>query len=228
MLGRPRVPRMACVAPLILSEMSGATAAGSADMEAAARFIRSRGHSDAVTQRILKELSDPGWAVPKGDMHKFVVSLAGRWEVGEDAGLESLALSIVRQLALEGGSNKLHVWIRPPSGERPFKCEAFEGMTLRDICISGEDEGSLLLKEYLECACSGVMACSTCHVYVGDKWVDSLPPIPDEEEDMLELAYERSDSSRLGCQIILSAALDGLEISLPKGANNMFDDIPFG
>lgn len=44
-----------------------------------------------------------------------------------------------------------------------------------------------------------------------------------EEEDMLDLAYERRDTSRLGCQIILSPKIDGLEVEIPPGVNNLFD-----
>ena len=49
----------------------------------------------------------------------------------------------------------------------------------------------------------------------------------DDEEDMLELAYERRDNSRLGCQLVLSPAIEGMCIEIPKDANNMFDHIPF-
>ena len=197
------------------------------DLAAASSFVRARGHTNAVTDRILAELSDPGWGVPKGGLHKFVVSLAGRWEVGEDAGLESLATSIKRQMALEGGKATVRVWVLPPAGERPILCSALEGMSLRDVVESGEDDGSALLSEYLECACSGVAACSTCHVYVGEEW-SARVPVSEVEQDMLDLAYEPTALSRLGCQITLSPELDGLEIRLPRGANNLFDDIPFG
>jgi len=44
---------------------------------------------------------------------------------------------------------------------------------------------------------------------------------------MLELAFERKDESRLGCQILLAPELEGLEIQIPKGVNNMFDVLPF-
>jgi len=74
------------------------------------------------------------------------------------------------------------------------------------------------------------MACSTCHVYVSDEWWDAsgtdthkIGPPSEAEEDMLDLAFDRRDTSRLGCQIVLSPNLEGLEIHLPKGANNLFD-----
>ena len=47
------------------------------------------------------------------------------------------------------------------------------------------------------------------------------------ELDMIDLAHEPTDFSRLGCQVILKPELDGLRVTIPGGANNMFDDIPF-
>ena len=72
------------------------------------------------------------------------------------------------------------------------------------MCEYGDGQGSDLLSEYLECACSGVMACSTCHVYVESEETRCVLGDPSEdEEDMLDLAFERKDAlSRLGCQII--------------------------
>jgi 2Fe-2S ferredoxin len=84
-----------------------------------------------------------------------------------------------------------------------------------------------MLRDHLECACSGVMACSTCHVYVAPAWWDRVGAPCEAELDMLDLAHEPSDYSRLGCQLVFSRALDGLELSLPSDSNNLMDDIPF-
>ncbi len=71
----------------------------------------------------------------------------------------------------------------------------------------------------IEGACGGAMACATCHVYVHpDWWSKSLPDDgarSDEEEDMLDLAFDVNDLSRLGCQIVIDEALDGLVVALP-------------
>merc|ERR1712066_186888 len=80
-------------------------------------------------------------------------------------------------------------------------------------------------REMIECACSGVMACSTCQVYVHDDWFGKVGEPCEAETDMLELAHDPRDTSRLGCQLKLRADLDGLEITVPDGANNMFDHI---
>lgn len=63
--------------------------------------------------------------------------------------------------------------------------------------------------------CGGACACSTCHVYVAPEWLDRLEPAEEMEEGMLELAFEPRANSRLSCQIHISAALDGLEVTVP-------------
>ncbi len=70
----------------------------------------------------------------------------------------------------------------------------------------------------IEAACEGSLACATCHVIVDPEWYDKLKPASEEEEDMLDLAFGLSRTSRLGCQIMLNADLDGLVVSLPPVA----------
>ena len=73
----------------------------------------------------------------------------------------------------------------------------------------------------LEGTCEGQMACSTCHVVVAPEWFDKLPPASEDEEDMLDLAAGVTRTSRLSCQIVLSEALDGLEVRVPEEARDM-------
>jgi ferredoxin len=75
-------------------------------------------------------------------------------------------------------------------------------------------------KQPLEGACEGVMACSTCHVLVAEKDFARLPPASEEEEDMLDLAAFAGRTSRLACQILMSGALDSLDVTIPPGAAN--------
>ncbi|HIJ63244.1 MAG TPA: 2Fe-2S iron-sulfur cluster binding domain-containing protein [Rhodospirillaceae bacterium] len=76
----------------------------------------------------------------------------------------------------------------------------------------------------LEGACEGSLACSTCHVIVAEEWFKRLPAPSDDEEDMLDLAFGLSRTSRLGCQIIMTRELDGLVVALPAGTRNMMSE----
>ena len=76
----------------------------------------------------------------------------------------------------------------------------------------------------LEGACEGSLACSTCHVVVDPAWFDKLDEATEEEEDMLDLAFGLTHTSRLGCQIMMSDELDGLRVSLPGATRNMMVD----
>jgi len=73
----------------------------------------------------------------------------------------------------------------------------------------------------LEGACEGSLACSTCHVVIDPDWYDLLKDATEDEEDMLDLAFGLTRTSRLGCQIIITEELDGLTVSLPAGSRNM-------
>ena len=66
----------------------------------------------------------------------------------------------------------------------------------------------------VEAACGGCCACATCHVYVAEDWLGKLEPASDEEDRMLDEAYQVQENSRLSCQIPFTAALDGLEVEL--------------
>ena len=82
------------------------------------------------------------------------------------------------------------------------------GLTLLDVARIHDLE--------IEGACGGSMACATCHIVVADAFVDLLPAPSAEEEDMLDLAAEVQPNSRLGCQVRLTEALDGLTVAVPR------------
>ena len=66
----------------------------------------------------------------------------------------------------------------------------------------------------IEAACGGCCACATCHVYIDEKWINKLNPVEDDEESMLDQAFDVKKNSRLSCQINLNDDLDGLELEL--------------
>lgn len=71
----------------------------------------------------------------------------------------------------------------------------------------------------IKAECGGACACATCHVYVAEKWLPKLFPAREEEIEMLDKAFHVHENSRLSCQILMSDALDGLEVTLaPESA----------
>ena len=86
--------------------------------------------------------------------------------------------------------------------------EAVEGWTLMEI-----------LREHklpIKAECGGACCCATCHVYVDPKWLNKLPEISDDEEEMLDMAPDVNENSRLSCQIVIDEALDGLTLKIAR------------
>ena len=73
----------------------------------------------------------------------------------------------------------------------------------------------------IEGACEGSLACSTCHVIVDPAWFPKLVKPTEDEEDMLDLAFGLEKTSRLGCQLVITEALDGLVVRLPASTRNV-------
>lgn len=70
-------------------------------------------------------------------------------------------------------------------------------------------------------ACEGTLSCSTCHLIFSQEDYDKIDSKPtDEELDMLDLAYELTDTSRLGCQVTLRKDMDGIEVRVPATVND--------
>lgn len=97
-------------------------------------------------------------------------------------------------------------FVLPDGRRRSF--DVAEGLTLLDV--------ARLHDIAIEGACGGSMACATCHVVVDEAFWDLLPEPSPEEEDMLDLAPELRPTSRLGCQIRMTQALDGLVVRVPR------------
>ncbi|RDX78775.1 Adrenodoxin-like protein 2, mitochondrial, partial [Mucuna pruriens] len=77
----------------------------------------------------------------------------------------------------------------------------------------------------LEGACEGSLACSTCHVIIMDvEHYNKLEDPTDEENDMLDLAFGLSETSRLGCQVIAKPELDGIRLAIPAATRNFAVD----
>ena len=207
-------------------------------------FVEARGYSAKISAGVVHALSSSGLS---GDaLLATIKSMAGAYEIGEGgAALEQLARSVEEEQARVEGRQRVTIRVVPPSawdsaldldgGDEPtreralaraFTCEAFEGASLTDLVKFDSSDGARQLAEHIECACSGVMACSTCHVVVDPIWYEAVGAADEDEEDMLDLAHDPRRTSRLGCQVKLTPALDGMVVWVPHGANNMMDDIP--
>ena len=70
----------------------------------------------------------------------------------------------------------------------------------------------------------GVCACSTCHLIFPDPVFDELPEASEDEEDMLDMAFGLTETSRLGCQVIVTEEMDGMVVEMPKATRNFYVD----
>lgn len=92
-----------------------------------------------------------------------------------------------------------------------------EGET-RDV----EGEAGLSVMEVIRAAgldellalCGGCCSCATCHVHVDAGWIDRLPPIGADEDDLLDSSSNRDATSRLSCQLPFGPDLDGLAVRI--------------
>jgi len=89
--------------------------------------------------------------------------------------------------------------------ESPIEGE--EGLSVMEaIRENGFDE--------LLALCGGCCSCATCHVHVDPEWIGKLPPMSQDEDDLLDSSDHRIDRSRLSCQIECTAALEGLRVRI--------------
>lgn len=85
--------------------------------------------------------------------------------------------------------------------------DADEGLSLMEVIRdNGFDE--------LLALCGGCCSCATCHVYVDPNFTGNLPPRSEDEEDLLDSSDHKTETSRLSCQIPVSAALEGLRVTI--------------
>lgn len=90
--------------------------------------------------------------------------------------------------------------------------QAEENWSIMQVAVEHQIKG-------IEGACGGSMACATCHCYIDPEWEERVTAEDneqsDEEEDMLDMAFDIRDTSRLGCQVKLNSKLDGLVVAMP-------------
>ena len=103
----------------------------------------------------------------------------------------------------------MSITVRLPDGD-PREIEGTNGWTLMEVI---RDAGVPIKAE-----CGGSCVCATCHVYVDAAWMPKLGQRSEEEADMLDLAIDVRDNSRLSCQIEYGPELDGLVVELAEDA----------
>lgn len=109
--------------------------------------------------------------------------------------------------------SNLNVRFVSADGERVQEVMATDGDSLLSVAQAAGQP--------LEGTCEGQMACSTCHVIVDPDDFAKLPPASEPEEDMLDLAAGATRTSRLSCQIVLRAEMEGLTVHIPATSRNM-------
>ena len=103
------------------------------------------------------------------------------------------------------------IFIQPDGQEQAIEAEP--GVTLMEAAKLNDVPG-------IEAECGGACACATCHVYVDEGWREKTGSPSQMEEDMLDFASCLATTSRLGCQIEVTDALDGLVVRLPREVRN--------
>ena len=83
------------------------------------------------------------------------------------------------------------------------------GYSLMEAAVVNDVEG-------IDADCGGACACATCHVYIDENWTATVGPAEELEAEMLDVAEEVKENSRLSCQIKITEELDGLVVRTPE------------
>ena len=135
-------------------------------------------------------------------------SAAARWLTNTSIG------ALVADETTKNAETVNVVFIQPDGSKR--KVDARIGESLLIVAHRHDIE--------LEGACEGVCACSTCHLILPLNVFDTLPEPSEDEEDMLDMAFGLTETSRLGCQIKVTKDLEGVEFEMPKATRNFYVD----
>jgi ferredoxin, 2Fe-2S len=92
---------------------------------------------------------------------------------------------------------------------RTQEIQATPGLSLMDNARAAGLDG-------IEGECGGSLICSTCQVYVPQPWFDALPPAGAIEAEMVEYTLHPRPTSRLSCQIVVTEAMDGMDVGIPE------------
>ncbi|SCU83138.1 LAMI_0C02146g1_1 [Lachancea mirantina] len=134
-------------------------------------------------------------------------------------------VSVFSQRFLSAGAIRFHGHLtKPKKGEELHVTFILKDGTQKTYEVAAGDSLLDIAQAHnldMEGACGGSCACSTCHVIVDPDYYDALEEPDDDENDMLDLAYGLTETSRLGCQIKMSKAIDGIRVALPAMTRNV-------
>ena len=137
-------------------------------------------------------------------------------------GIQALAKSVENlRPKTKGTRASREVTISIPHHRTEFQVKFRQGQSLMQLAQDHD-----VLAEYIVGSCGGTMACCCCHVYLDPASYAALGGSPSQEEqDMLDLAHEQRDTSRLSCQVHLNEALlrvENIVVTIPDGVNNLW------
>jgi ferredoxin len=142
-------------------------------------------------------------------------------------GVQALAESVAKELKKlnsKGVRPSLMIHFTIPHHKTEFDLKWKQGDSLLELAHSSKGED--LLMEYMEGTCNGQMSCCSCHLYLDETTFAALEPPSSAELDMLDLAYERTATSRLGCQVQLQDNLltadHTVTVTIPADVNNVW------
>ncbi|GBG30473.1 Adrenodoxin, mitochondrial [Hondaea fermentalgiana] len=176
-------------------------------------LVNERGLSEAQATAVLKALKDSGAGSSDGTLKQVAKSI-------DDSSLQALVKAVDDITERDTARNALapaSVEVTVPRDGYTFTIEGREGDSLQSLVEHGTE-----LADYMECACQGQLMCSTCHVYVDEESLAQMDPPDDYEQDMIDIAYEPRDNSRLGCQLKLRPD-SLLKVQIPDSSNNYFN-----
>lgn len=153
-------------------------------------MFRSNGHIKVLSSRLVRYLSSG---------KKIQQNLCSPT-------LHPLQLSRTYSTSVPRFSSTVSITYVDPDGVE-HEVQAEVGKNLMEVAHDNDIE--------LEGACGGELACSTCHLVFDKDTFDILPEKEDEEDDMLDLAFEVTETSRLGCQIPVKEEYAGIKVRIP-------------
>mgnify|MGYP006086365293 CR=1 FL=1 len=180
------------------------------------KFAQTRGAMSTEVSEYLKSKGYVADDLQEGMLDIFSTSerKVSTFENMGDRGLKALADAVERELVGKRARQnmpdvKVRVMFSQNQGGRHVDIDAKEGMNFYDLVQSAETKE--LIAPYMECACGGIAACSTCHVIIDDEETFAAFGEPEEAEmDMLDITEDVTPHSRLGCQLKFKPSISNI------------------